>query len=234
MRPEIEAIIPDRCKSLPVDVDRGYPVPWFVAWENGKPEFRAMDGRKLRRAVLEHLCWVCGQGLGGFRSFVLGPMCTVNRLSAEPPGHRDCAVFSARACPFLSKPQMTRRENDLPAEVSDPAGGFLKHNPGACAVWTAVRHGYAIERHGDGILFRLTSEPTSVDWFTEGRPATREEIETAIARGLPRLEALCRPGTDDGAKLARQVERARKYLPGLGGEMYDVAAHGAAMRPAVQ
>jgi len=27
---------------LPIDPDRGYPVPWFVAWVNGKPDFRVI------------------------------------------------------------------------------------------------------------------------------------------------------------------------------------------------
>jgi hypothetical protein len=49
--------------DLPVD-ERGFPVPWFVAWFDGKPEFRAMDGLKWIRAVREHLCWVCGGRLG--------------------------------------------------------------------------------------------------------------------------------------------------------------------------
>jgi len=212
MKPEIAAIIPDRCKGLPVDVDRGYPVPWFVSWIDGKPEFRAADGRKLRQAIREGLCWVCGAALGGFRSFVLGPMCTINRLSAEPPCHRECADFSALACPFLTKPRMVRRENDRPADVRNPPGGFLEHNPGACAVWTARRDGYHTERHGGGVLFRLVAEPTSVDWFTEGRHATRDEIESAILRGLPKLEALCVTDRERG-ELTRQVARAQRYLP---------------------
>jgi len=105
--------LPDRMKSLPVH--RGYPVPWFVEWIDGVPEFRAMDFSKWQRAIRDKLCWVCGTPLEKkFVTFVAGPMCGINRTSAEPPCHLICAQWSARNCPFLSKPQMTRRENDLP------------------------------------------------------------------------------------------------------------------------
>jgi hypothetical protein len=68
--------LPPRIAKLPVD--RGYPVPWFVAWVDGKPEFRVMDHRRLVRAIKESRCWVCGQKLGAIRAYVLGPMCAVN------------------------------------------------------------------------------------------------------------------------------------------------------------
>src|SRR5262245_54991717 len=113
LRPDLPPL-PSRIAGLPIDPERGYPVPWFVAWHDGKPEFRTADGRKFRQAIRDRLCWVCGQPLGRHLVFVIGPMCTVNRVTVEPPCHLDCAEFSVRACPFLSKPQMTRRENDLP------------------------------------------------------------------------------------------------------------------------
>lgn len=47
--------LPARMRDLPID-DRGYPVPWFVAWVDGKPEFRAMDQEKFIRALREKLC----------------------------------------------------------------------------------------------------------------------------------------------------------------------------------
>src|SRR5262245_64030480 len=68
--------LPARMKSLPVS-DRGYPIPWFVPDLDGKPEFRAMDGRKWALAVEKHLCWVCGQPLGTRFAFVVGPMCGI-------------------------------------------------------------------------------------------------------------------------------------------------------------
>src|SRR6516164_3611940 len=95
--------LPDKLKHLPID-ERGYPVPWFVDWVDGKPEFRAMDGRKFRDAIKKRLCWVCGDRLGINLAFLAGPMCGINRTSAEPPSHYICAAWSARNCPFLNNP----------------------------------------------------------------------------------------------------------------------------------
>jgi hypothetical protein len=83
LRPELGPL-PERIKQLPID-ERGYPIPWFVDWVDGKPEFRAMDGRKLVRAIKERLCWVCGQPLGVNLAFVAGPMCGINRVSSRTP-----------------------------------------------------------------------------------------------------------------------------------------------------
>src|SRR5690242_2247182 len=112
LRPELEQPLPDRIARLPLD-ERGYPVPWFVDWVDGKPEFRAMDPAKWKRAVKERLCWVCGDRLGVLLVFPIGPMCGINRTTAEPPSHRDCALWSVRNCPFLSRPHMVRREDAL-------------------------------------------------------------------------------------------------------------------------
>jgi hypothetical protein len=63
MTPETKASVdfktmPARMRDLPLD-ERGYPVPWFVAWVDGKPEFRAMDRHKFVTAIREKRCWVC-------------------------------------------------------------------------------------------------------------------------------------------------------------------------------
>lgn len=126
LRPELSAL-PARIARLPLH--RGYPVPWFVdSLPDGTPEFRAADLRKFGRAIKEHRCWVCGDYTGSLLAFVIGPMCAINRTSAEPPCHYDCAVWSVKNCPFLSRPRMVRRENDMPADaVAGEAG--LKRNP---------------------------------------------------------------------------------------------------------
>jgi hypothetical protein len=93
-------------------------VPWFVAWFDGKPEFRAMDGLKWIRAVREHLCWVCGGRLGVWQTFVLGPMCGINRTTVEPPCHLECAPLVGAQ---LSVPG---------AAAHGPAGGRSSGGPG--------------------------------------------------------------------------------------------------------
>jgi hypothetical protein len=208
-RPEI-AEPPWRIRRLPVD--RGFPVPWFVSWIDGKPEFRATDGRKLVQAVEQKLCWVCGMELGRFVSFVIGPMCSVNRVSAEPPSHKECAEYSARNCPFLSKPQMVRREGEGEAfrDETTVAGVMIKRNPGCCAVWTC-RDFQLIGDGRGGMLFRI-GDPTQVEWFAEGKIAKLEQVQASIDSGLPLLEQQCHDGIDR-AKLKSMTETAKRFLP---------------------
>ncbi len=175
--------LPPRIRMLQID-ERGFPVPWFVEWIDGKPEFRAADPRKLLRAIRERLCWICGGHLGSYMAFVVGPMCAINRISAEPPSHQDCAEFASRACPFLVMPKMIRREAGLPEEIQPLPGISLQRNPGVALIWTTKS--YEILREPNGYLFSM-GNPSSLLWFAEGRPATREEIVESIESGLPLL-----------------------------------------------
>ena len=207
-RPDLFAIAPERIKRLPVDPDRGYPVPWFVAWVDGKPEFRVADARKYARAVREKLCWVCGERLGRHVAFVIGPMCAINRVSAEPGSHRDCAEFSARACPFLSKPAMTRREDHLPAEVKRDSyfGGVgLAHNPGGTLLYLPMDFARIPDGRG-GHLFKL-GEPLAVEWYTLGRRATRAEAAELLHTGALRLRKLA---AESGPVALKEFERLHK------------------------
>ncbi len=120
--------LPLRITTLPVD-ERGFPVPRFVAWIDGKPDFRVVDPRQRARAVRLNRCWICGEAFGAHKAFVVGPMCVVNRVSSEPPSHRECAVFAAQACPFLTLPRARRRDANLPA-TGEPPGVMLTRNPG--------------------------------------------------------------------------------------------------------
>lgn len=202
--------LPARLRKLHVD-DRGYPVPFFVAWVDGKPDFRTMDGTSLVRAVKFDLCWICGEPLGRVRSFLVGPMCTVNRTTAEPPSHVSCADFAVKACPFLTRPMAKRNERDLPSDAVE-TGIMIKRNPGVTAQWFVERKGYKPFDAGDRrVLFRM-ADPTHVVWWREGRSASRDEIMEAIETGLPKLEEVC-DGDTERALLARQMDVAMKYLP---------------------
>jgi hypothetical protein len=200
--------MPNRIKRLSVD-ERGYPIPWFVAWQDGKPLFPVADGKKMRMAIQQKLCWVCGEKLNENLVFVLGPMCTITRTSSEPPSHLDCATFSAMACPFLSKPRMKRME-EAPGTVN-PAGIFIKRNPGCCALWST--RSYTTFESGTGELIEV-GEPTKVQWFAEGRQATREEIMESIRTGIGSLEDIARQeGKSAVMQLAEARQKVMKYLP---------------------
>lgn len=215
MRPELGKL-PVNMKLLPVD-SRGYPVPWFVEWitnEAGErvPEFRAMDLKKWVRAVKEKLCWVCGARLGAHLAFVIGPMCGVNRTTSEPPCHLLCAEWSARNCPFLSRPKMTRREMDHP-EINPGAGIPIQRNPGVSLVW--VTRDYEVFSDGlgkGGYLIRI-GEPETISFWAEGKPATRAQIDESVDTGIPLLMEACRQEPGSEREMERYLERFRKLLP---------------------
>jgi hypothetical protein len=128
-------------------------------------------------------------------------MCAVNRVISEPPSHFGCAEFSAKACPFLSRPRMRRNEKDLP-EGKEPAGIGLKRNPGVVCLWvTSAYTTFNVHAGQPGILFKI-GEPERTFWFAEGRPATREEVMLSINSGLPLLRA-----DEEGPKAVAELER---------------------------
>jgi hypothetical protein len=184
-RPELEPLT-DRLKRLPVD-KRGYPVPWFVDWINGEPEFRAMNPDKWALAVRDRLCWVCGVPLGRWLTFVIGPMCGITRTTAEPPCHTECAEWSARNCPFLSRPHAVRREDDvINNAMSDGVAGIaILRNPGVTLLWTT--RSYTLFDDGRGKPLIEIGPPDGVTWYAQGRLATRAEVLASVTTGLPLL-----------------------------------------------
>jgi hypothetical protein len=193
---------------------RGYPVPWFVAWHDGQPEFRAMDGDKFIRAIRESLCWVCGERMQPSKCFVAGPMCGINRTSSEPPSHPQCARWSALNCPFLSNPLMARREDETVTNqrFRDQSAGFaLTRNPGVTMLW--FTRSYEVFNDGKGRPLIQMGAPLAVEWFREGRPATRDEVQESIDTGLPSLQALARTERGGMETLGRSVARFERWLP---------------------
>ena len=214
--------LPELMRDLQTDPVRGVPVPWFVSWIDGKPEFRIADAHKLRQAIGQKLCWVCGKPFGKVERkkphplmiFVLGPMCTINRVSAEPPCHYECALFSALNCPFLTRPLMDRREQGMEtyeAQGAGCAGVMIKRNPGCVALWSCL--GYRLQQEGRGVLFQVGEPARRVEWYAEGRQATRAEVVASIESGLPLLEEMAaqQPGAIE--ELRRMQRQAATYLP---------------------
>lgn len=205
--------IPDRLKSRPFDA-RGFLIPWFVDYVNGVPEFRAMDPRKFRRAIVERLCWTCGGMLGVHKVFVIGPMCAITLTSAEPPSHRDCALYSVMACPFLSKPHAARRIAGLPEDAVDAPGIGLTRNPKVTMLWTTPE--YTVFTAGAGVQGYLLKigRPTRVEFFRERRAATVEEIRESVQTGLPALESMATlEGPDAIAAYRATLTAAARHFP---------------------
>lgn len=181
---------PARMRNLPID-DRGYVIPWFVKWIDGKPDFRVIDREKFIKSVQHGLCHVCGTKLGRYKSFVGGPMAVLQLISGEPPVHRECALFAAKACPFLLLPKSKRRSANLPEDIGPigaPTDHFVEENPGITCVYTCTK--FHIDKAGSVFKF---DDCESLEWFTEGREATQEEINAALIGAKERLSKLLSP-----------------------------------------
>ncbi len=200
--------------SLPVD-ERGFLVPFFVEWRDGKPLFDVADQRKYKRCVEEDLCWLCGKKLNLRRAFVLGPMCMVNRVTAEPPCHVPCAEYACRVCPFLTMPMAKRQPQ--PEGTVGPAGEMIKRNPGAVLLWLCRRKGYNYVRYPDGgVLVHLESEPLDLRAWSRGEDKAWDEVSESMRSGMPLLEEMCKTDQDHQAlymlsgeaeKLLRRAEK---------------------------
>lgn len=202
--------MPNHFRKLPIDA-RGYPVPWFVAWIDDKPDFRVVRPGGVEIAMRDGVCWLCGKPRGKAGSFVIGPMCAVNRVSAEPPSHLSCAKFAAMACPFLTRPMAKRNERDLPEEHKAAAGVTISRNPGVALVWSS--ESFAPFKAPGGVLFDI-GDPTRVLWFAQGRSATRSEILHSIETGLPILREMAeKEGAEAVAELDAQLARAMMLVP---------------------
>jgi hypothetical protein len=206
-----EVSTPTRIARLPLD-RHGRPIPWFVhREEDGTPDFRVIRRGGLADAVRFELCWVCGQPRGRWAAFVIGPMCAINRVSAEPPSHRECAIFSARACPFLTTPGMRRRERGLPEDHADAAGNAIKRNPGVALVWSS--RSWSVFRAPGGVLFDV-GDPTEALWYCQSRAASRNEVLASIDSGLPLLLTEANKEGEEAVKeLVRQHDRALQLVP---------------------
>ena len=170
--------LPERMSHLPTD-DRGYPIPEFVSNLDGKRDFRVVSLEHLANCVQHDVCWICGQILGVWKVFVLGPLPAIQGITNEPPSHPECAEFAARACPFLLLPKAQLRSIDNLNIQKLPQRS--EGNPGVCCLYTV--RGYAYQKEPKGIVFR-TGRAVQVDWYTQGRPATRREVLDAINTSL--------------------------------------------------
>lgn len=195
--------LPAKMQSLLEDA-RGFPVPWFVKWEAGKPVFEAADSDKWVRAVRGKLCWLCGQPLGAYCAFVIGPMCAVNRVSSEPASHRECAEFALKACPFLTRPAAKRTSHKLPEHLRHkPAGFMVERNPGVALLW--VTKIWKTFRAEGGYLISV-GPPAHLAFYREARPATKAEVMESVSAGLPILQEVAEKNGEIAMReLGRQV-----------------------------
>jgi hypothetical protein len=210
--------MPSKIRALPRD-RMGRPIPWFVAeLAGGIRDFRVADSAKRVSALRDKLCWVCGQNLPAKVTFALGPMCSINRITAEPPVHLECATYSAQACPFMIRPQMVRRTGGLEniPDLVDAPGIHIDRNPSGILLWTCRQFKLMRPPFGVPGVLVTVGDPVEVTWWTQGRAATAVEADGMLAAGYERLQQECVHDPDPAgarAQLARQYAVARRLLP---------------------
>jgi hypothetical protein len=213
--PRGKIAVPKLMEHLPVN-KAGYIVPWFVATIDGEPDFRVIRPEAIVAAVNEKRCWVCGLRIVIRPTFVIGPMCAVNRVSAEPPSHIECARYSVQVCPFIINPKKRRRESGKPEGTVDPAGEMITRNPGVILLWTSKPGAwkpFSPPAGNEGVLFDV-GEPSYVEWWANGRAATRAEVLESINSGLPILrESAEAQGPEAVTELYRMRKRAMELVP---------------------
>lgn len=190
--PEPPAVLPDRMKQLPVSRSLGLPIPWYADIVDGEPELIHALAR-VGSAIDKQTCWICGQKLGQFIAFTMYPLITIEWAwnVRYPPAHKECAIYCARV----------------------PLSPLL---PPVALVWICkgykVRHSVA-EFVGTSIT--ITPDPLIEGyWYTQGRTATRIEIEAEIAaRVLSLQEFASNIGPAALAGLSGAVDLAQALLP---------------------
>lgn len=206
---KVDIQTPETMKNL--SFHKGYRVPWFVAKINDKFDFRIADQFKLKLAVDKKLCWICGSFIEKNFVFVIGPMCAVNRVNAEPPSHLECAEYAAKVCPFLIQEMVKRNTLNMPKGTEDAAGIPIDRQPGAVCLW--ICREYSLFDAGNGMLMSL-GKPIKVVWMRMGRLATREEVLESISSGLPLLRDLAKQdGLNGQVELEFKITEALKLLP---------------------
>lgn len=200
--------MPARMNGRPID-HRGFPVPWFVTNKDdaGNWDFRVVEESRKNEAIRHRKCWVSGEPLGRAVAFVVGPMCIINRVSSDPPVIPEIAEWSARICPFLSRPLAQRPLFDGQA---DTPGLMVADNPGMNAVW--VTRDYTYGRHG---LFHIGEEPVRVSWWRKGVEVTGDTEAQSIyeARAAKLREMASSEGAAAMAYFARLKTSADRFAP---------------------
>ncbi len=120
--------IPPELAHLKVD-ERGYPIPFFVPIQKGKPNFKYQDIDKRKECLNHRKCSICGKQLDLPNAYVItGPVGLKNRVVSDAPMHLLCAEFTLAACPHIHFHKAQRKaeaQENSPIMIGKPDTLFL-------------------------------------------------------------------------------------------------------------
>lgn len=123
----------------------GLVVPWItIQLPDGRYRFGAIDADRLRAALRDRLCQICGEPMSRPFVFAMRDVDLRRLIAPEPAMHPECARYTATACPMLAG-TMTRYRAQAPGALPS-AGDPHNARPGHPAqrwrlVWTTgYRH----------------------------------------------------------------------------------------------
>lgn len=157
MRKELS--IPSSLKHLSVD-ERGYPIPYFVAYVNGKPDFRLYDSEKWRLCIKFDKCAICGRKNHPKSYFFIGgELMSKNKVSSDNAMHRACAEFSLQACPHMYFQKADRNDHGDEYKKAQGNNPFLvESKPTAIHLIKADKYWVETIQGARLIQFRKVSE----------------------------------------------------------------------------
>ena len=106
---------------------------------------------------------------------------------------------------------MRRNEHDLLIDAPHPVGDMIDRNPGVTLLWT--RTTFRTVHLNGGVMFRVGA-PEAVQWFAQGRAATRAEVVASIETGVPLLRTQAeREGGAAVQVLDQLIRNAMRIVP---------------------
>jgi hypothetical protein len=111
---------------------------------------------------------------------------------------------------------MRRNEKDTPWEGNGEdgiAGVSIRRNPGCCLLWTCLSYKIMRVSGGPGVLFTV-GDPVNLEYYCEGRRATRDEVLHSMETGFPiLLEQAMLDGKDAVQELEGMYAKALDLVP---------------------
>lgn len=141
----------------------GFPIPFFVGYVDGKPDFRLLDAKKQMYCIEQKLCAICGKKLIKHSYyFISGPNGYTNKISTDPAMHRACAEYSLNVCPHLHIEKTTRRETGI-EHLKQEQGAIMLDKPPMLLLVKADN--FSKVRHPDGRHALISFKPISYEIY---------------------------------------------------------------------